>query len=227
MVRFSSPRYLESSVLRLLRFPRSAPPPGTSAAPVDPLGALARLAVEGDRDAQRTLLVTLGPSLLRAVRGVLGAAHPDVDDVLQEAMTGVYSALPGFRGECRVVHFANRIAVQTALAVRRRAGYRSRYTPLTAPEELVELPSRDVSPSDAHVAAERRHALRELLDRLPEAQAEALVLHTLLGYSVDETAETQRVPVNTARSRLRNALASLRESVSADPRLVALLEPKP
>lgn len=215
-------------MLRLLRFPRSAAAPGPQVTPaVDPLGALARLAVEGDREAQRTLLVTLGPSLLRAVRGVLGAAHPDVDDVLQEAMTAVYSALPSFRGECRLLHFASRVAVQTALAARRRAGYRRRYTPLAAPDELVELPSRDASPSEAHVAAQRRHALRELLDRLPEAQAEALVLHTLLGYSVDETAEAQRVPLNTARSRLRTALASLRERVSADPRLLALLEPKP
>ena len=212
-------------MLRLLRFPRSEPPREPSPTPaIDPLGPLLRSALGGDREAERTLLVSLGPSLLRAVRGVLGAASPDVEDVLQEAMTAVYSALPSFRGECKVVHFASRVAVQTALAARRRAGYRARYTPLTAPDELVELPSAEASPSEAHRSAERRRALRRLLDELPDVQAEALVLHTLLGYSVDETAEAQRVPLNTARSRLRNALASLRSILTADPRLLALLE---
>lgn len=228
MVRFSTSSYFAKRVLRLLRFSRATPAHEPSPAPsVDPLGPLTRAALGGDREAERTLLVTLGPSLLRAVRGVLGGANPDVDDVLQEAMTAVYSALPTFRGECKVVHFATRVAVQTALAARRRAGYRARYTPLTAPDELVELPSAEASPSDAHRAAERRRALRRLLDELPDVQAEALVLHTLLGYSVDETAATQRVPLNTARSRLRNALASLRASLTADPRLLALLELEP
>jgi RNA polymerase sigma-70 factor (ECF subfamily) len=219
---------LKGSVLRLLRFPRPEPALEPSlVARVDPLAPLARAALSGDRDAQRTLLVTLGPALLRAVRGVLGAAHPDVEDVLQEAMTAAYSALPTFRGECKVVHFACRVAVQTALAARRHAGYRTRYTPLAAPDDLADLPSSEASPSEAHHAAERRRALRRLLDELPDAQAEALVLHTLLGYSVDETAAAQRVPLNTARSRLRNALTSLRASLAADPRLLALLELEP
>ena len=42
----------------------------------DTLAPLARSACAGDAQAQRTLLITLGPSLLRVVRGVLGAHHP-------------------------------------------------------------------------------------------------------------------------------------------------------
>jgi RNA polymerase sigma-70 factor (ECF subfamily) len=169
----------------------------------------------------------LGPSLLRVVRGVLGAAHPDVEDVLQEAMTAVHSALPSFRGQCRVAHFASRVAAQTALSARRRANYRTRYTPAAAPEEVATLARDDRSPDDARRAAERLHTFRLLLEELPEVQAEALVLHCVLGYSVDETAAAQRVPRNTARSRLRNGLASLRHRVQGDPRLFAILEVEP
>jgi DNA-directed RNA polymerase specialized sigma24 family protein len=119
-------------MLRLLQSPRNAPPNEDGAGEVDPLLSLVRAAVGGDTEAERTLLVTLGSSLLGAVRGVLGSAHPDVEDVLQEAMTAVHQALPGFRGECRATHFACRIAVQTAMNARRRAA-RRRHAPRLRP----------------------------------------------------------------------------------------------
>jgi RNA polymerase sigma factor (sigma-70 family) len=213
-------------MLRLVRFPRRAQAaeqhPGEA---IDPLGALAREAVRGSAEAQHTLLVTVGPALLRAIRGVYGASQSDLEDVLQEAMTALHTALPTFRGECRVVHFACRVAVQTALHARRRAGYQQRYTPLTSPAELAELAGSEQSPSDIQTGAERREALRHLLDELPEAQAEALALHVVLGYSVEETAAAQRVPLNTARSRLRTALSSLRTRVTGDAKLRSMLEP--
>jgi RNA polymerase sigma-70 factor, ECF subfamily len=213
-------------VLRLLRPPKSPDPsPAAGPEPVDPLVAVAAAALGGDRQAERTLFAMLGPSLLRVVRGVLGAAHPDVEDVLQESMAAVHRALPGFRGQCSVAHFACRIAAHTALSARRRASYRTRYTPSTPPEELAELALDDRSPADARVTAERLAAFRSLLEELPEPQAEALVLHTVLGYSVEETAAAQHVPVNTGRSRLRTAMSRLRERVQGDARLFALLGP--
>jgi RNA polymerase sigma-70 factor (ECF subfamily) len=190
---------------------------------VDPLAALSRAAARGDRNAARTLLVMLGPALLGTVRAVLGVKHPEVEDVLQEAMTAVHRALPGFRAECRTAHFACRVAAQTAMNARRRAGYRSRYTPSAPLEELSELARDERSPADAHAASQRREALRALLDELPFVQAEALALHVVLGYSVDETAAATGTPRDTVRSRLRTALAALRERVESDSALLELL----
>jgi RNA polymerase sigma-70 factor (ECF subfamily) len=169
------------------------------------------------------LLVTLGPALLGAVRGVLGAHSPDVEDVLQEAMLALHRALSSFRGESKTVHFACRVAVQTAMNARRRAGYRARYTPSVSPDAFDDVPHAAASPADAQSASERREALRALLDELPLPQGEALALHVVLGYSVEETAETTGVPVNTVRSRLRNALAALRERIRDDSHLRELL----
>src|SRR5260221_2794996 len=109
----------------------------------DRLGQLAALSRAGDADAQRTLLVTVGPAMLPVVRGVLGSRHPDVEDTLQEAMVAVHLALPGFRGECTTLHFACRIAIQTAMNARRRAAYRTHHTPSHEPEELAELARDD------------------------------------------------------------------------------------
>jgi RNA polymerase sigma-70 factor (ECF subfamily) len=218
MVRFRRPRYGSKDVLRLLK-----PPPAAPEATEDPLETLARAAARGDRRAQRTLFVTLGPLLLGIVRGVLGGGHPDVEDVLQEVLVALHGALPSFRGECRTSHFAGRVALHTAMNARRRAGYRTRFTPSTAPEDLVEVPIEGPSPAEARGAAERREALLRLLDMLPAVQAEVLALHVVLGYSVDETAAASGAPRDTVRSRLRAALATLRRRVESDGALLELL----
>jgi RNA polymerase sigma-70 factor, ECF subfamily len=212
-------------VLKLLKRESSSPEPapGGAGEAVDPWLALAAAAAAGKRDACHTLTVTLAPALLRVVRGVLGAVSPDVDDVLQESLVAVLHALPGFRGDCRTLHFACRVAVQTAMNARRRAHYRTRYTPSVDPDELVELARDERSPAQAHDEARRRGALRQLLDELPGSQAEALVLHTVLGYSIEETALATCTPPNTVRSRLRAALTLLRERIHDDVVLVEVL----
>jgi RNA polymerase sigma-70 factor (ECF subfamily) len=93
--------------------------------------------------------------------------------------------------------------------------------------ELAELARDERSPAEALEAAACRHALRELLAELPAQQAEVLALHTLLGYTVDETADTLAVPRDTVRSRLRAALARLRQQVSTQPALLGMIEGEP
>ncbi|HEY5957563.1 MAG TPA: sigma-70 family RNA polymerase sigma factor [Polyangiaceae bacterium] len=194
--------------------------------PVDPLADLWNSALHGRerQEALRTLLHALGPAMLRAVRGVLGAGHADVEDVLQEAMSALCSALPNFRGECQLCHFAARVAAQTAMNARRRAGYRMRSSTSVAPQELEALALEQRSPADDRFSAMRRKILRDLLDELPTAQAEVLVLHVILGHSVEECANATQVPINTVRSRLRTALASLRKRIQSDETLAENLE---
>lgn len=201
-------------MLRLLRSGRQADAPRSER--VDPLQSIANAAARGDRAAQRTLLVETGSALLRTVRAVLGRNSPDLEDVFQEAMTAVHLALPGFRGECSTRHFVCRVAVQTAMNARRRARTRTRHVVAADDGELAELARDDTSPTELLAAARRRAALRRLLDDLPELQAEVLALHTMLGYTVEETAQVTGAPVNTVRSRLRAALSALRQAVQAD-----------
>jgi RNA polymerase sigma-70 factor (ECF subfamily) len=180
------------------------------------LQQLAGLCRAGDADAQRTLLVMVGPAMLRVVRGVLGGGHQEIEDTLQDSMVALHLALPGFRGECSTLHFACRIAVQTAMNARRRAGYRARYTPAHEPDEVAFLAREETSPSDLAMAEQRRDGLRRLVSELPEPQAEVLALHAVLGYTIEETSAVTAAPVNTVRSRLRNALGKLRLRLQAD-----------
>jgi RNA polymerase sigma-70 factor (ECF subfamily) len=202
--------------LLALRGGKLAENPGSAGERNDPLAGLVAEMRRGNPQAEQTLFVTLGPSLLRVVRGILGAHHPDVEDVLQECMVSVHEALPTFRGDCMTVHFACRVAVHTAMNARRHAGHRARHTPPVAPDDLPACADPSPSPAEAAASARRRAALRDLLDELPAVQAEVLALHVVLGYSVEETATATRAPHNTVRSRLRVALARLRDRVRGD-----------
>ena len=170
--------------------------------------------------ATKTLLATLGPSMLQMVRRVLGPSHPDVDDVLQEAFIGLLRALPKFRGDSTTRHFACRIATLSALKARRcRSGDLDDRVP-----ELDEECWVGADPHDWALASCRRQILRRLLDELPSPQAEAIVLHCVAELTVEEIAAAAQCPAETVRSRLRLARAVLRERVAADPSMGELLE---
>jgi len=206
-------------MLRLIDSGADSPDQGSapaSQAEHDALRALAAKAAAGERPAQRTLLCAVGPSLLRVIRGALGQYHPDIEDVFQDTCLALLTALPRFRGECTTLYFACRIAVRTAMNARRRT-----LAARTVDYDQGEVsPPGTLSPADYALEARRREALRQLMDELPPARAEVLVLHVMLGYTVAETSAVTEVPVNTVRSRLRRALSALRERLYADRRLL-------
>jgi RNA polymerase sigma-70 factor, ECF subfamily len=209
-------------MLRLLSSHRPAVPDQASPGPLqDPLRALAERTAGGDEAAATTLLVSVGPALLRVVRGVLGVNHPEVPDVCQETALAVLVGLARFRGECTTLHFVCRIAVLTAMNARRRS--RFAYQDAPAVDESEELPDPGSCPADLADAARRRTVLRKLLDELPMAQAEAVALHVVLGYTVEEAATVLAVPINTLRSRLRRGLAALRQQINADNGLLEVV----
>ena len=189
----------------------------------DELASLASDAASGDPKALRTLLTTLTPLLLRVVRRVLGSDHPDLEDVTYEAAYAVIDGLPRFRGESSVRHYACRVAALTAMNVRRRetATKRSSEREAVDPETFA---------SDGSLPDQVAHnnslipIVRELVATLPDALAEALTLHVILGYTVNEIAESSEAPVETVRSRLRLAKRSLRKRALGHPALGEVIE---
>jgi RNA polymerase sigma-70 factor (ECF subfamily) len=194
----------------------------SKAPPSDPHEEIVRAASCGDLRAIHSLIVSVTPSILRAVVGVLGANHPDLEDVVQESALGLVSALGHFRHECKVTHFAARIGVLTALKARRYL--KSRSDAYAEPVSHDELPFQEVSPAEAAHLARQRQVLRSLFEQLPEPQSEALVLHFVLEFTVEEIARASAAPVNTVRSRLRLAKEALRGRIEADPMLSDVLE---
>lgn len=183
----------------------------------DQLSALARRATAGDREASERFLLAIGPMVLRVVRQVLGVDHPDVSDVVQEAMLGTLSALSRFRGRCTMGHFVRRVALLTALDARRRFRLRQRLAPTAPLDEAEGTIAREAS-ADQRIDEERRlKVFAELLDELPPAQAEVIALHCVLGYTVAETAQASECSEHTVRGRLAAARNALRSRLEQDP----------
>jgi RNA polymerase sigma factor (sigma-70 family) len=184
----------------------------------DELLGLAAAVQRGDAQALSTFLSAIVPQLLRVVRSVLGPDHPDLEDVAYEAAYAVVEGLPRFRGEGTVLHFACRVTVLSAMNVRRRDAAQKRAL-LRAPADLEQVELDAPNPEENAQASALAPIVRELLATLPDALAEALALHVVLGYTVAEIAQTASLPVETVRSRLRLAKQALRKRVLNNPRL--------
>jgi RNA polymerase sigma factor (sigma-70 family) len=176
-------------------------------------------AANGDLAATQELLAYVWPTLTRVAAGVLGARHAELDDAVQQSMIALVRALPAFRGECHPAGYASRITLRVALRVRRnfkRDAIRR--------EQLEQLgTAEDSAPSTIDtLGSRRRELLRELLEDLPEEQAEALTLRVVMGWSLEEVARASGAPVNTVRSRVRLAKEALRARIDAQPALAEL-----
>jgi len=210
---------LESVARPAAKFGLAAPPPQRTA---DPLRGLAHLAGAGDGEAIHALVTEVGGPMLRTVRKVLGTRHPDAEDVAQEAVLGLLAALPRFRGDCTVTHYAHQVALRSALHARRHFKTRDKVgDPTIEVDEPVDTTGR--SPLDVAVSRERRRVIRSLLERLPAATAEALALHFLLGFTVEEIATLVDVSPHTIWSRLKLGKRALKQALSHDQRLAELL----
>jgi len=81
-------------------------------------------------------------------------------------------------------------------------------------EEIAELPDEREPPADEALDARRQAGrLLELIAALPEAQREAFLLQQEGGMSVEEIAQATGVNRETAKSRLRYAMARLRQGM--------------
>jgi RNA polymerase sigma factor (sigma-70 family) len=190
----------------------------------DPLSSLARQAATGDHAAANALLTKITPALLRVARQILGPQHPEVNDVTQEAACGLLLALPRFRGECTVVHFACRVAMLVAMNVRRREQSHHRKTEtLSELSDVYPVAALPPTPEDRLLGERAAGAIRLLLGSLPEAQAEVLGLHHVVGLTMPEIAAVTGAPLETVRSRLRLGRQAVRQRVLGDQSLLEVI----
>jgi RNA polymerase sigma factor (sigma-70 family) len=210
-------------MLRLVRLVRPSSAPRLSTE--DELLPLACAAAEaGDAKAIQTLVTVLGPQLLRIVRRVIGSRHPDVEDVAQECAMQLVRALPRFRRESSVKHFASRVALQTAMNARRRLHAVKRDDRDHQRLDADMTSAGEATPESALASRMGLALLFQLCEELPRVQSEVLALHYLLGHTVGEIAAICDVPNETVRSRLRLAKQALLGRALTNPNLRELLE---
>jgi RNA polymerase sigma-70 factor (ECF subfamily) len=186
---------------------------GRNRAPVEggtlgPLTALAREALGQDPEKVRRFLDAIAPTVRRTCRGVLGYAHPDLEDAVQESLIDLVRALPHYRFEADVSHYAARIALRVAIAERSKDRDRVQHLHLFHQSHASRSPSTDTPGAVAEVECSRLVSL--IIRKLKRSQAEAVLLRFFLGCSVEEVAATTGVPLNTVKTRLRLGKDKLR-----------------
>jgi RNA polymerase sigma-70 factor (ECF subfamily) len=123
-------------------------------------------------------------------------------DCTQEAFVAAWRALPRFEQRSQFSSWLYRIAVNTVLARRRRAGGGLHLVSADthAPElERVAAPGEAAGPID----------LERAIARLPQGARDVLVLVGLYGYSHDEASAQLGIAAGTSKAQLHRARALL------------------
>lgn len=167
-----------------------------------------RAAQDGDESAFRVVYRSVHPRLLAYVRTLVGAS--EAEDVASEAWLQIARDLGRFRGDAdRFRGWAARIARNRAVDHLRRAGRR----PVSRGDESelggIAAPSDTAGEALEALATERALAL---IARLPQEQAEAVVLRVVMGLEASSAARVlgkRAGAVRTASYRGLRRLAAL------------------
>jgi RNA polymerase sigma-70 factor (ECF subfamily) len=174
------------------------------------MALLVRAAREGDAAAVDAIVAVLTPVVLHVIRALWGMTRRDVETMTRDTLVSIVTALPSWRGECTLLHFATRIAARRAAA----APPELRGT-LERLRDLV-LRRSATTPWSEKLADRRRSLLRSFFADLPAPQGETVILRLALGYSLQEIAYISTTSVPVVRSRLRLAKEALRARIESD-----------
>jgi RNA polymerase sigma-70 factor, ECF subfamily len=133
----------------------------------------------------------------------LGAPAADNEDLAQEVFLVVRRRLGDFDHR-NVAGWLYRIASRQVGAYKRRRWFKSVFS-RQQPDAWQELASDDGGPAVALEEKERRRVLDDLVARMNEKRRATFVLFELEGYSGEEIARIQRIPVATVWTRLHHA----------------------
>ena len=137
----------------------------------------------------------------------------DAQDVVQEAFLNAYQSLEGFKGDALFFTWLYRIAVNTAISLKRKRRVMVRLSGGSEGGQGAEPadPSDLSRPEHALEQAEQGRRVREALARLSPEHRAVLVMKDMEGQKYETMAEILQVPIGTIRSRLHRARLELRE----------------
>jgi RNA polymerase sigma-70 factor (ECF subfamily) len=184
----------------------------TTVSEANALATLVTQARGGDRDALEQLIAILRPRVFRYVLARVLDAH-QTDDVTQEVMVTMVAALPRYVDQGRpFVAWVFGIATNKVSESRRSVKRRRE----TVSDALPERPDDEaLQPETIVVRLETSARVAQLLDTLPDQQAEVLRLRIAAGLSAEETAQVLGMSPGAVRVAQHRALAKLRTTAAA------------
>jgi RNA polymerase sigma-70 factor (ECF subfamily) len=133
----------------------------------------------------------------------LGAPAADTEDLAQEIFLVVRRQLPRFRGG-NLAGWLYEISRRTVRDHRRRAWFRNLVL-RRQDIDFTQLPNTSAGPARSYEHAESRRLFQSLVARMSEKLRTAFVLFEVEGYSGEEIARIQDIPLGTVWTRLHHA----------------------
>jgi RNA polymerase sigma-70 factor (ECF subfamily) len=149
----------------------------------------------------------------------LGGMQADVDDLTQEVFLVVRRKLDSFSGPSLPAWLYG-ITRKTVSDYRRRAFMRRLLGGVNRSLELAPEASAIGSASDPFERAEAQRILRVVLERMSAVRRTAFILFEIQGYTGEEIAELEQIPLATVYTRLHHArkdFLKLTAEITGDP----------
>ncbi len=140
----------------------------------------------------------------------MGGPLPDREDLVQDVFLVAHRRLKDFDGT-NVGGWLYQIARRRVRDYRRLRWVKSvllRWSPVSE-----GAPLKGPGPADTLETKEKRRVLERLLEKLNQTERAALVLFEVEGYSGQEIAQIQGVPLNTVWARIHKARKKLRSEL--------------
>lgn len=159
------------------------------------------------------------PRVYRLTRRLLGNAA-DAEDVVQDSFLQAQRKLATFRGESALSTWLYRLAVNAALAYRRRRAARERGRVREKENNAVLergahlLPHSLPDPQQQTLDRERQRLVDEAIVRLPAEQREVVALADLEELPLNEVAHRLTLSLPAVKSRLHRGRERLREQLA-------------
>jgi RNA polymerase sigma-70 factor (ECF subfamily) len=133
----------------------------------------------------------------------LGAPSADSEDLAQEIFLVVRRQLPRFQSG-NLAGWLYEISRRTVRDHRRRAWFRNLVL-RRQDIDFAQVPNTSAGPARSYEDAENRRIFQGLVSRMSEKLRTAFVLFEIEGYSGEEIARVQDVPLGTVWTRLHHA----------------------
>ena len=166
-----------------------------------------RRVLDGDTGLFETLMRRHNQRVYRAVRAVL-RSDEEAEDVLQQAYLNAYAHLDQFAGDAQFSTWLTRIAVNQALAHRRKRGI-----PFEDQGEIEVADTNTPDPERQAAASELRELMEQEVEALPDAFRATFMMREVEGLSTNETAETLGISEDLVKTRLHRARSLLRDNL--------------
>jgi RNA polymerase sigma-70 factor (ECF subfamily) len=195
----------------------AGPARAETAAEVRLAGAIRRFQAGSDRDGAFRLLYETYFHALQRYFARKGLAPDDCLDLTQETFLGIYRGLEAYEHRQRFAAWLYRVAETTylkrlrAAAAAKRAAVEVSRDGMEHPEPTLAAPARQL---DGLLVEERRRALAEAVEELPEQMRDCLTLRLHHQLAYEEIAVVKKLSIQTVKAHLFRARKKLHERLA-------------